>query len=75
MSAIDQQAQALDIQIEELKCLYALSTLFDQDRPLEELLAAAVGLLRDALKHAEVTWVKISHAGRDDSTMPFRETP
>ena len=75
MSAIDQQAHTFDIQIEELKCLYALSTLFDQDRPLEELLAAAVGLLPEALKHAGVTGVKISHAGRDYSTTPFRETP
>ncbi len=75
MPAIDQQAQALAIQIEELKCLYALSTLFDQDRPLEELLATTIGLLLDALKHAGVTGVKISHAGRDYSTTPFRATP
>ena len=75
IATTDQQAQALGAQIEELKCLYALSTLLDQDQPLEELLAAAVGLLPDALEHANVTGAKISHAGRDYLTTPFRETP
>ena len=75
IATTDQQAQTLNIQIEELKCLYALSTLLDQDRPLEELLAAAVRLLPDALEYADVTGAKISHAGRDYPTTPLRETP
>ena len=75
IATTDQQAQALNIQIEELKCLYALSTLLDRDQPLEKLLAAAVELLPDALEHADVVGAKISHAGHDYLTTPFRETP
>ena len=75
IATTDQQAQALNVQIEELKCLYALSTLLDQDQPLEELLAAAVRLLPDALEYADVTGAKISHVGRDYLTTPLRETP
>ena len=71
-----QTEEALRERTKELQCLYAVSTLAaGTDRPMREMLEAAVCLIPAGWFYPEITCARIVSGGQSYTTENFRETP
>jgi PAS domain S-box-containing protein len=61
--------------VKELTALHSTASIFQQPKPVEELLQEITSILPPAWQYPEVTTARITYDGREYRTRGFRESP